>query len=150
MCGVNSLEEMCSTIASPVINIPGPSGFRPKDQTRQGMLLEVEHCESKKTLNARLSAEESKAGRSVSFLLLNHWCFKDLVAKYSYQPKHFFGQLKFISSNLFEIPKLSSNIFSKLMVFGFLAPDVPQAWFKTGWHKLWLAGIAANEDQKNL
>ena len=67
MCGVDSLEETCSTIASPVLNTPGPSGFLPKDQTLQGMLLEVERCESKKISNARRSAEENKAGRSASF-----------------------------------------------------------------------------------
>ena len=67
MCGVDFLEESCSTIASLVLNILEPSDFRLKDKTPQGMLLEVERTESKKTLNAQCSAGENKAGRFASF-----------------------------------------------------------------------------------
>ena len=67
MCGVDFLEESCSTIASLVLNILEPSDFRLKDKTPQGMLLEVERTGSKKTMNAQCSAEENKAGRFASF-----------------------------------------------------------------------------------
>ena len=84
MFGEDFLEVCCSMTATLVLNILEQWVFHPKEKTQQGMLLEENLTESKKTLNARQSAEESKAGSSANFpskLLSNSdcWCNKVMM-----------------------------------------------------------------------
>ena len=68
MCGEKFLEEWSNTTASIVLNIRmGPQAFRRRDQTLQGMWPELNRTESKTTLNAQNSAEETRAGHFASF-----------------------------------------------------------------------------------